>query len=1161
MGEVFRAEDTKLRRPVALKLVSRHVGREGPSRERLLREARSASRLNHPNIVTIYAIEEVAGEDFIVMELVPGEPLRALLHRGPLDLARLLDLGGQIAGALAAAHAAGIIHRDIKPANILVTPAGSAKVLDFGLAKEIDPARISSEAEPLTETGAAIGTVAYMSPEQTRGEMLDARTDIFSLGTLLYEAATGVLPFRGPSALAVMHEISTYRPPDPSALRPDLPPELDALLEHAMAKERERRFPSAAQLATALRDLGRTRVAMPSQPTAELPNVPFVGRNGEIAELGRMLRDAEEGLGKIAFLTGEPGIGKTAVAEGFLRLARASNPNLLWARGRCIDQYGPGEAFLPFLDALGMLLAGSFRSRVTAALRSQAPTWCLQFPATQSSSGTGADLVRETLGATRERMLRELGDLLESLATSTAVVLLLEDLHWADPSSIDALAYLSRRPTPHRLLVVGTYRPADLRPDHPLQKHRLEMESHRLCKEIPIPALGVEDVAEYLRVCFSPNDFPADLAAALRRRTEGHPLFLSSLTQLLCERGDLVKREGRWVLQPPINELSGVVPASVLSVIRRKLEALSPEDRQALEFASVEGEEFTSSIASRLLQTDELVLEERLQRMAQYHRLIEPAGDEELPNGSLATRYRFAHALYQNVLYGNLAPKRRSLLHRQVGEALLEQHGPAAARIASQLAVHFEGGRDFERAVEFYVHAGDNAARRYAFAEAKSHYTRALELSEKLPPEARLSRLAGLYQKRANAESALGRYDAAAEEYEQMLAAARAARSAPQEAAALSGRAFSYLMSHRLDEATRATEEALVVAEREGNPSLRAAIQSMIVIRYAREGELDKCVKLIDELLPIARSSGSNPLLNQILPQKGMQLSMAGDYAHGEVFAAEGAAIAEQAGDYLFLTRNRWVLGLLRGNLGRVSAALSILGSCRELCLRNGDHRFAAVASNSMGWLFRELQDFEKAKVYDGRAVELARKAGWLEPEANSLINVALDHVESGSLEDVAGILREVEGIFDRDVWFRWRYNIRLQAAAAEYALCVRDLSEAETRARRALEAATTYQAGKYVIVAQRLLGEIAMRQGALAGAEAALGVACDELLRRPMPLVAWKVYASLGRLRTLQGRAEAAAAAFADARRVIEQIAASVTDEAQRRAFLDAPAVREIRT
>lgn len=259
MGQVYKAEDTKLGRTVALKVLTSDTEQSEKAKKRLLLEARAASALNHPNIVTIHSIDEIDGLTFIVMEYVDGQTLKKRIEAGALEASDLMDLGAQLADALAAAHSAGFIHRDIKPSNILVTQQGQAKILDFGLAKLTQPVdkQLSGEGtiSKLTKTGMIVGTIAYMSPEQTRGEILDARSDIFSLGCVLYEAATGKVPFSGPSVLTVLHEIATAEPPPPSTISEKVPRGLDEIIRRAMAKDKEQRFASSSELAKALRSL------------------------------------------------------------------------------------------------------------------------------------------------------------------------------------------------------------------------------------------------------------------------------------------------------------------------------------------------------------------------------------------------------------------------------------------------------------------------------------------------------------------------------------------------------------------------------------------------------------------------------------------------------------------------------------------------------------------------------------------------------------------------------------------------------------------------------------------------------------------------------------------------------------------------------------------
>ena len=1158
MGQVFRARDTRLGRPVAIKLIRPvHLQRED-FQIRFQHEARATAALNHPHICTLYDVGTQDGAAYLVMEYVEGQTLAARLQEGPLPFDQLIRCGMETAQALAAAHERGIIHRDLKPANLMLTPAG-IKVLDFGLAKFVGPKTPSGWLTGATAPQSILGTPSYMSPEQARGEELDPRSDLFSLGCMLYEAATGVRPFRGSSVLDILREVASAHPAPPSSLRPELPAEWDAVLHKTLAKDRSRRYQSAADLFQALEELRSGGAPLRLRTEERVPD-PVFGREREFSKLNGLVQSAADGMGRVVLVTGEPGIGKTALTGAFVYAARKHSPDVLVARGACVEQYGAGEPYLVFLDALGSLLQGPTKERIVALLRRFAPTWCLQFPASFSGD-TMEQLQREATGATKDRMLREFGDAVAALTAETPLLLFLEDVHWVDPASVDVLRLLAERASNQRLMILATARPEDMERSNPtLKKCYTEMRARGICDEIALPALTEPDIAAYLDAHYAPNEFPPELAALIYSKSEGHPLFATGAIQLLAERGEIVRGNGLWKLKQPLAQIELDTPVNVRSMIEKKVSLLNQDQRQALVYASIEGEEFTSTVLAALLEADDLELEERLYNIEKLHRLISVKGEEDLPDGSVATRYRFAHALYRYYLYDQLLNKRRVLLHRRAGETLERIYGSQRARVAGSLAGHFERGRDFTRAVTYLIEAGGTALSRYANAEAAGHFTHGLELVDKLPQEERPERRSTLLHKRAQAYITSGRLIEADVDYAAMREVCQAAGNLEGECRALIGRSTVAQNRFELADTDRYGREGMALAERTKNPVLlaEAGIQRAIFLQVT--GRLPESQTHWDRCIPLARSTGHRTTLAYGLTFRGIKQFWESNYEAAETTQLEAAGLAADAHDGFSLPLALFYLGLSRVNSGRLSEALANLNDALGLAKRNNNAVALGRIPNGVGWVWREIGDLGKAIEFNNFSVEYSRRSRAAEAESNALLNLVYDYLLAHELGKAGAALEAMQPLYDRGSWSRWRfYEIRQQAAEAELRLAEGKLERAGEHARWLLENARQYGVPKYIAIALRLVGEIAALTGDHNTAEEELTRSLEPFAAHPMPLIEWRNHLSLARLLVSRNRPAAAREAFGHAQTFVQGLAASITDPGLRDMFLQTHNVREV--
>jgi tetratricopeptide (TPR) repeat protein len=472
--------------------------------------------------------------------------------------------------------------------------------------------------------------------------------------------------------------------------------------------------------------------------------------------------------------------------------------------------------------------------------------------------------------------------------------------------------------------------------------------------------------------------------------------------------------------------------------------------------------------------------------------------------------------------------------------------------------LHFERGRDFARAIEYLTHAGDNATKFYGNAEAADHYTHALSLVDKLPEEETGEARAMLYQKRGAVNFALSRFSQSVDDYIAMLKQEDALTPA-RKASALSALAMTLFFSHRLEEMEQRADEALAAAKLAGSEELRLDTMMLMGLKHLCYGELETARPILDEVVSSARAINYKPALLAGITWRGCLYFFQSEYEKAIEYEVEAHGLASELREgFLFLT-SMFFHGLSMGNLGHMSEALAILEEGISKARRNGDHFWFPRMPNCIGWIHRELQDFKGAFAYDEEGLHVGREFNVLEAEANSLINLGIDHTIAGKPHDAASVFKDTHDIFERDKWFRWRYSIRLEAAKAEHWLRQGDLGKAKEFTEGLFSTASDFKTRKYVAVAHKLRAEIAIAESKPDEARAEYQAALAVLDEFPVPVTRWRVLAGLGKLLSTSGDSEGARKTYNDAKLIVDGIAANVSNDSLRKIFLESEAVQEV--
>jgi len=885
----------------------------------------------------------------------------------------------------------------------------------------------------------------------------------------------------------------------------------------------------------------------------------MVGRAAQEALMGDILKTVAQGRARLLCVTGEPGSGKTMLTEVFLSTLHSERQSCLVARGRCSERLAGTEAYLPFLEALESMMRNDFAGQIAQIMKRLAPTWFFRIAPPLSGDISDSQLLDDARAASQERMKRELFTFLRELSRSTPVVFFFDDVHWADISTIDLLSYLGAHGDNLKLLSIVTYRPTELLlSEHPFIGVKRELQGRGICEEIALGFLSQEDIAQYLDLEFPDHSFPQDLIAFVHARTEGNPLFLANMIRYLQSLGAIVD-QGGWHLVRPISDIEEDVPDSIRSMIERKVDQLDESDRQLLITASVQGAEFHAAVVAEAMEDDEAKIEESLDKLHRVYAFVRRIAEEEMPDGSLTLRYQFVHALYQNTLYESLTPARRAKMSAVVAAALANRYEGDAEAVAGELGLLYEAARQFAEASDSFFQAATKATRVYANHEAVELYTRAITCAKKLKGLERDRRLLMAEMGTAYGYLTMGRMEEAIESFKRAEHVAEAAGMIEERLTAICGRGMSLFQSKGIEEMGSVGEQAMELARSLNSSVGMASAELVLASQRLCLGKLEEAMPLYEHAIPVHERAG--------LPEHGLVgVGLGGalylwrqEYEEGHRILDISLDKARELGTGFSVLTGLFFQGMALGNQGRLGEAFKSLNEGIRMAELNQDYYFLPRLPNTLGWLYRELGDLEKSRQLNLENVELAREHGIGEGGANSCINLAINYLSLEEPERAYEHLQEAQKIFAEDIWFRWRYNLRLQATLALYWIEKGDLVTARKHAEASEEAARSHQSAKHRAWALKILGEITLLEDDVSTARKCLDEAIGILTDKPCPTIAWKILKDRAELAKKLGDKAGADDFRGRARATVRSLADSLTDDKIRAKFLKSRSVESL--
>ena len=866
------------------------------------------------------------------------------------------------------------------------------------------------------------------------------------------------------------------------------------------------------------------------------PVTQAVEREAALARLAGWQEQALAARRQLIFITGEAGIGKTTLVEAFLERAAGGDASV--ARGQCLEHFGEGEPYFPVLEALGSLCRQPARERVIEVLWRHAPTWLTQMPWLIDEAGRER-LKRETLGAAKERMLREIAEAIEAFTTEVPLVLALEDLHWSDNSTVDLIGYLARRPSPARLLIVGTFRPAEaIVKRHALRELHRELQAHRLCAELPLELLSPTAVARYIGLRCPGRPLPLELVRLVHQRTDGNPLFMVNVVDSLIAQGQILRRGDGWALGVPLEEIKIGIPDSLQQLIEKQLERLAPPERRVLAAASVAGFEFSTRTLSGGIGEPISEIESICEELCRRRQFIRPARTIQLADGSLLERYGFVHELQRRVLYMGMPHPRRVALHHRLGEFQEKAYAEHLPEIAAELAVHFAEGHDYARAVRYRRLSAANAVMRYANREAIEHLDRAIELLQHLPAAEQPAIELAVLEERGTAQRAMDENTAAAADFSRAVERSRHAGRTDWEVRALlklSAVVFWTDQNRSLEVAERAVARSRELQD----PWLHIQAAGYCASRKIRlHGWTDDDFALVLAAAEAARQAADRPFLGLHVMSCSFFYSFRSEERQACQAADEGLRIGLEINDPFLYISCQYFKAWALLHLGEWGEALRLVRDGIQRSEENGHGTAVVVLLMIEARLCIQAFDFEGALELARRALARARDGF---PRLIALVGMGEALLGLTQYDRAGECFDEVTASRDRGLLLDWIFHLPFYLARAELWLARGDLARARADALELCGLAARPGQRTYLALGRCLLARIAAAEGNPRDSEAQLAQARAALNGAEAPLAEWRVFAASAQTAQRLGRTDDAAACQAQAVASIQRIANSM--------------------